>query len=436
MPVQSDLKVHPKMELEAGQAGKVAVDNEAPNKQDDHIPVAPPSKLNLAASYLISILCGTLWGFVFEKSRVFEVRSIRGQMVFERWVMLKMFMGAMGLSAFALSYTAAMKPKEFEKLREKFKDECDRSVLRATTLGAFLLGVGMSLASACPGMVLAQIGAGQKNSLFTVAGGIFGGFVYGALEPTIKSTLIRPPNSYVFPREKRFVDEYLNVSPSKTPLLIFFLGIFALCFSGVLEIVSPFDSIPEETDVANDCSNVFECRGWPPSIPGVILGSLQFLLIPFLGSCMGSATAFQSLVALPFLLTTTPTKREELKKSDSTWLSYLVKYTPDRLSTQWQLLYCGFCCVGAYISSTLSETYGTSPGLSPIECFLGGVLMLFGSRLAAGCTSWHGISGFPILLNTSWVAVPAMFGGGIVSAFILQAVQGDGFYPAYDDELM
>lgn len=42
-------------------------------------------------------------------------------MVFERWVMLKMFMGAMGLSAFALSYTAAMKPKEFEKLREKVR---------------------------------------------------------------------------------------------------------------------------------------------------------------------------------------------------------------------------------------------------------------------------------------------------------------------------
>ncbi|GMH89417.1 hypothetical protein TrVE_jg13083 [Triparma verrucosa] len=389
----------------------------------------PPSRASLIASYLMCVLCGTIWGFVFEKSRVFEVRSIRGQMVFERWVMLKMFMGAMGLSAFALSYTALKKPQAFKELREKFKDECDRSVIRATALGAFLLGVGMSLASACPGMVLAQIGAGQKNSLFTVAGGIFGGFLFGALEPTIKSVLIQPPGSYVFPREKRFVDEYLGVDPAKVPHAIFALGVFALCFSGFLELVSPFDRIPEETDVANDCDNVFECRSWAPSIPGAILGSLQFLLIPFLGSCAGSATAFQSLVALPFLLTN-DSKRKELANSDSSWLSYLVKYTPDRLATQWQIIYCGFCCVGAYISSTLSETYGTSPGLSPIECFIGGVLMLFGSRLAAGCTSGHGISGFPMLLNTSWVAVPAMFGGGIVSAFLLKAIQGDDFYPA------
>ena len=223
--------------------------------------------------------------------------------------------------------------------------------------------------------------------------------------------------------------EYLGVDPAKVPHAIFALGVFALCFSGFLELVSPFDRIPEETDVANDCDNVFECRSWAPSIPGAILGSLQFLLIPFLGSCTGSATAFQSLVALPFLLTN-DSKRKELANSDSSWFSYLVKYTPDRLATQWQIIYCGFCCVGAYISSTLSETYGTSPGLSPIECFIGGVLMLFGSRLAAGCTSGHGISGFPMLLNTSWVAVPAMFGGGIVSAFLLKTIQGDDFYPA------
>ena len=92
----------------------------------------PPSRASLIASYLMCVLCGTIWGFVFEKSRVFEVRSIRGQMVFERWVMLKMFMGAMGLSAFALSYTALKKPQAFKELREKvsFKVHVTASILR------------------------------------------------------------------------------------------------------------------------------------------------------------------------------------------------------------------------------------------------------------------------------------------------------------------
>jgi hypothetical protein len=38
----------------------------------------------------ISALMGFIFGFCFEKSRVFEPVVIRGQFVFERWIMLKM----------------------------------------------------------------------------------------------------------------------------------------------------------------------------------------------------------------------------------------------------------------------------------------------------------------------------------------------------------
>ena len=41
---------------------------------------------------------------------------------------------------------------------------------------------------------------------------------------------------------------------------------------------------------------------------------------------------------------------------------------------------------GAYMSSTASGTWGTTPGVGAGQAFLGGAIMLFGSRLAGGCT--------------------------------------------------
>jgi len=50
------------------------------------------------------------------------------------------------------------------------------------------------------------------------------------------------------------------------------------------------------------------------------------------------------------------------------------------------------------------------------------MLLTLGARIAGGCTSGHGLSGAGLLFLPSFVAVPAMFGGGIATAFLLKAV--------------
>jgi uncharacterized membrane protein YedE/YeeE len=45
--------------------------------------------------------------------------------------------------------------------------------------------------------------------------------------------------------------------------------------------------------------------------------------------------------------------------------------------------------------------------------------MLFGARIAGGCTSGHGISGMAQLSAGSTLAVAAMFAGGILTAMLL-----------------
>jgi uncharacterized membrane protein YedE/YeeE len=51
--------------------------------------------------------------------------------------------------------------------------------------------------------------------------------------------------------------------------------------------------------------------------------------------------------------------------------------------------------------------------------FAAGFIMLFGARIAGGCTSGHGISGMAQLSAGSTLAVAAMFAGGILTATLL-----------------
>ena len=41
---------------------------------------------------------------------------------------------------------------------------------------------------------------------------------------------------------------------------------------------------------------------------------------------------------------------------------------------------------GSYVSSTLSNTRGSIGGVNPLLGFSGGLLLIYGSRLAGGCT--------------------------------------------------
>ncbi|MHB1079716.1 MAG: YeeE/YedE thiosulfate transporter family protein [Prosthecobacter sp.] len=71
------------------------------------------------------------------------------------------------------------------------------------------------------------------------------------------------------------------------------------------------------------------------------------------------------------------------------------------------------------VPSLWRERFGPSVGKRFLAAFIGGVVIIFGARLADGCTSGHGISGSLQLAVSSWTFFIAMFISGIVTAFIL-----------------
>ena len=64
------------------------------------------------------------------------------------------------------------------------------------------------------------------------------------------------------------------------------------------------------------------------------------------------------------------------------------------------------------------ERFGSSLMKRFVAAFLGGAVLIFGARLADGCTSGHGISGALQLAVSSWTFFITMFASGIVTAFI------------------
>lgn len=65
------------------------------------------------------------------------------------------------------------------------------------------------------------------------------------------------------------------------------------------------------------------------------------------------------------------------------------------------------------------ERFGDSMNKRYAVAFLGGVLLLFGARLAGGCTSGHMISGVPQLAISSFIFAITGFGAAILMAKFL-----------------
>jgi uncharacterized membrane protein YedE/YeeE len=135
--------------------------------------------MSLTLAITTGLLMGVVFGFALEKSRVFEPGMIVGQMQLRNFIMLKVFLVAVATGAVVL---AALNGFGFVKLGPK------AAIYSADIVGGLILGIGIALAGACPGTTLAQIGAGYRDALFTLAGGLFGAVAYSYMQPTLSKT--------------------------------------------------------------------------------------------------------------------------------------------------------------------------------------------------------------------------------------------------------
>ena len=81
----------------------------------------------------------------------------------------------------------------------------------------------------------------------------------------------------------------------------------------------------------------------------------------------------------------------------------------------------------APVAFVQSETYASLFGVSPLTAGLalagGGILVGFGTRMAGGCTTGHGLCGTGRMQSGSWLATVTFFGAAVAVSFALVALQ-------------
>lgn len=71
------------------------------------------------------------------------------------------------------------------------------------------------------------------------------------------------------------------------------------------------------------------------------------------------------------------------------------------------------------VPSVWAERFGASPAKRYLVAFIGGVIAMYGARLANGCTSGNGISGGLQLAVSGWTFLVVMFITGLATAFVM-----------------
>ncbi len=137
--------------------------------------------MSVTVAIAVGLLMGIIFGFALEKSRVFEPGMIVGQMQLRNFIMLKVFLSAVATGAIVL---AAMNGLGILKLQPK------AAAYAADIVGGLLLGAGISVAGACPGTTLAQIGGGYRDAFFTLLGGLCGAVAFSYAQPLFDSSLL------------------------------------------------------------------------------------------------------------------------------------------------------------------------------------------------------------------------------------------------------
>ena len=89
------------------------------SKEDNKVEIIPVINkcwpiLKWIIKYFISLCLGFLFGYAMEKAKVYEPKAIRQQMVFQRFIMLKMFLAAFASSLSAILLVALIFKKRYD----------------------------------------------------------------------------------------------------------------------------------------------------------------------------------------------------------------------------------------------------------------------------------------------------------------------------------
>jgi uncharacterized protein len=177
-------------------------------------------------------------------------------------------------------------------------------------------------------------------------------------------------------------------------------------------------------------TNPFTMRSWSPYVVGAGIGVLSWFAFATADRHLAITLQYEHIAAMA--------ERAAVPQVEQT-NGYYAARAAQGLSPNvgWYMMLIVGVFLGALLSSRLSgdrtdasvpplwaRRFGPGTGKRLAFAFLGGALMVFGARVAGGCTSGHGISGMLQLAASSWLFMPLAFAVAIGVAFLMYGREG------------
>lgn len=255
-------------------------------------------------------------------------------------------------------------------------------------IGGIMLGFGMTLTGACPGTVLVQVASGIRSGYPALAGGLLGGLLYAQLGPYLHKPITAVTKQDQDDKQEEIAETvYHHFSMKESHAVIVFE---IICLIIILSA----------TYVTSGSSNGL----LHPIVGGLLIGGAQAASLALTGNAVGVSTAYEQIGRLfqHFFSSAFSTKKAS-------------KFPALR-----SVPFATGILAGSYMLSWAIpiSVPGSEALVSMGRAVSGGILMVFGGRLAGGCTSGHGISGLSTLSISSIFTVASIFAGGIGFAAI------------------
>lgn len=167
-----------------------------------------------------------------------------------------------------------------------------------------------------------------------------------------------------------------------------------------------------------DIKTFFRRDRWPSYVVGALIGVLSWITFGAMKKALGFSTTFVHIAAMVQSIFAP----EHVKE-----LIYYRKELAESPLIDWQFMLVIGALIGGWLGAWLSksffgnkvpkiwnERFGSSKVKLNLASFFGGLILMFGARLAGGCTSGHGLSGGITLAISSWIFLVSFFVSGII----------------------
>ncbi len=155
--------------------------------------------------------------------------------------------------------------------------------------------------------------------------------------------------------------------------------------------------------------------GWSPYLAGALTGGVIIVSAWIAGNYFGASTCFVRVSG--FI-------ERFFSPEKVAGMTYFNWFAP---KVDWQVMMVVGILIGAFISSitdgsfkikSVPDMWASRFGSSPVKrgafAFIGGLIVMFGARLAGGCPSGYGLGAMVQLALSGLIVVVCFFAGGIL----------------------